>query len=160
MRGVDELLAAARARITRLEPRAAWAAASAGAILVVDVRSDEDRRRGGIVPGSLHIPLSVLEWRVDPASAWSNPHVGGRSRRLVLVCCHGFSSSLAAATLVDLGFDAGDVVGGFEAWLEAGLPVGRAPVREAGLLPGMDAPDRGGSITLPASSPGAIVLTD
>ena len=142
MRGADELLAAARARITRFAPPAAWEAASTGAVLVVDIRSDDDRRSDGVVPGSLHIPRTVLEWRVDPASGWSNPHVGGRDRRLVLICSHGLSSSLAAAVLVDLGFEGpGDVVGGFEAWCDEGLPVRRAPVRAAGVLPGMTGPD-------------------
>ena len=142
MRGADDLLAAARARITRFEPPAAWEAASAGAVLVVDIRSDDDRRRDGVVPGSLHIPRTVLEWRVDPASGWNNPHVGGRDRRLVLMCSHGLSSSLAAAVLLDLGFEgAGDVVGGFEAWRGEGLPVRRARARAAGTLPGMTGPD-------------------
>lgn len=142
VRGADELLRAARARIVRLEPRVAWEAASTGAALLVDIRSDDDRRRDGIVPGSLHIPRTVLEWRVDPDSGWSNPHVGGRDRRLVLVCSHGLSSSLAAAVLLDLGFEgAGDVAGGFEAWRAHGLPVRRAPTRAARVLPGMGGPD-------------------
>jgi rhodanese-related sulfurtransferase len=142
VRGVDELLAEARGRIERLEPEAAWEAASAGDVLIVDIRSQDDRRRGGIVPGSLHIPRTVLEWRVDPTSGWHNPYVGESRRRLVLVCSHGYSSSLAAATLVDLGCDGtGDVAGGFEAWCRAGLPVVPAPPRRDDVLPGMGGPD-------------------
>ena len=142
IRGVDELLAEARRRIDRLEPEAAWAAASAGDVLIIDIRSDDERRREGTVPGSLHIPRTVLEWRVDPASGWHNPHVGERGRRLVLVCSHGSSSSLAAAALVDLGFvTPGDVVGGFAAWCRAGLPVAPAPSRPDGVLPGMGGPE-------------------
>ena len=141
-RGVDELLADARSRIERMDPPAAWAASQTGEALIVDIRSDDDRRRDGIVPGSLHIPRTVLEWRADPESPWANPHVGDRARRLVLLCNHGFSSSLAAATLVDLGFArAGDVVGGFEAWRAAGLPVASAPARVEGAMPGMGQPD-------------------
>lgn len=141
--GVEELLAAARARIARLEPDEAWTAACAGEVLVVDIRSEDDRRREGIVPGSLHVPRTVLEWRADPASGWSNPHLARRDRPVALLCAHGFSSSLAAAVLVDLGFvAAGDVVGGFEAWRAAGLPVQRAPGRGDGALPGMGDPDR------------------
>lgn len=141
-RSVHELLAEARGRIDRLEPEAAWAAACAGDVLIVDIRSEDDRRRGGIVPGSLHIPRTVLEWRVDPTSGWHNPHVGGSDRRLVLVCSHGYSSSLAAAALVDLGFvRSGDVAGGFEAWCRAGLPVVPAPPRVDGVLPGMGGPE-------------------
>jgi rhodanese-related sulfurtransferase len=139
--GVEELLETARRRIDRLEPDAAWAAASTGEALIVDIRSDDDRRATGVVPGSLHIPRTVLEWRVDPSSAWHNPHVGGRDRRLLLVCMHGYSSSLAAATLVDLGFEgAGDVIGGFEAWSRRGLPVVAAPPRREGEPPGMGGP--------------------
>ena len=143
MRGVDELLASARARIARLEPHEAWTAARAGEVLVVDIRSEDDRRREGIVPGSLHVPRTVLEWRADPASGWSNPHLARRDRSVALLCTHGFSSSLAAAALVDLGCAAaGDVVGGFEAWRAAGLPVRPAPAPGDGALPGMGDPDR------------------
>jgi rhodanese-related sulfurtransferase len=143
VRGVDDLLAAARARIVRLEPHAAWAAARAGEVLVVDIRSVDDRRRDGIVPGSLHVPRTVLEWRADPGSGWSNPHLARRERPVALLCAHGFSSSLAAASLVELGFDAAaDVVGGFAAWLAAGLPVRDAPAPSDGVLPGMGDPDR------------------
>ena len=139
---MEELVAEARARIDRVEPAAAWAAAIGGDALIVDIRSEDDRRRDGIVPGSLHLPRTVLEWRVDPSSRWSNPHVGGRDRRLLLVCSHGLSSSLAAASLVELGFArAGDVVGGLEAWVAAGLPVRPAPERAPGELPGMAGPD-------------------
>jgi rhodanese-related sulfurtransferase len=142
VRGADELLAAARARIERLEPRVAWAEASQNAALIVDIRSQDERRRDGVVPGSVHVPRTVLEWRVDPAGEWRNPYIGGRERRLVLLCAHGFSSSLAAATLVELGFvRAGDVIGGFAAWLDEGLPVQPAVQPALDVLPGMGAPD-------------------
>ncbi len=105
---------------------------------IVDIRSDDERRREGIVPGSLHVPRTVLEWRADDGSGWSNPHLTRAAGRLVLLCAHGCSSSLAAATLVDLGHaGAGDVAGGFQAWLEAGLPTRAAPARPPGDLPGM-----------------------
>jgi rhodanese-related sulfurtransferase len=105
----------------------------------VDIRSADVRTRTGVVPGTFHIPRTVLEWRVTPSSEWRNPHVSG-SEHVVLLCDHGYSSSLAAATLVDLGVDAGDVIGGFEAWTAAGLPVKR--IREAWTgVPGMGSPD-------------------
>jgi rhodanese-related sulfurtransferase len=128
---IDEVLAAARSRIPRYTPEEATAAADA---LLVDLRCGEARARDGIVPGSVHVPRSVLEWRCDPASGWANPLLAGR--RLILVCEHGWSSSLAAAGLVDLGVDAGDLAGGFEAWAAAGLPVSPAPPPPPG-LPGM-----------------------
>jgi rhodanese-related sulfurtransferase len=137
---LEELLTAASARIARLEPRDALVAAERGA-LIVDIRSHDARQRDGIVPGSLHIPRTVLEWRVAPDSAVRNPHVSVEGQRLVLLCDHGFSTVLAAATLVDLGFeDTADVIGGFAAWTEAGLPVSPAPPPAPG-LPGMGAPD-------------------
>lgn len=135
------LLAAARTRIERLEPLAAAAAFRDGALLV-DIRADTERERDGIVPGSLHVPRTVLEWRLAPDSEWRTPHVTGLDRPLVLLCEHGYSSSLAAAALVELGFSrVGDVVGGYEAWRAAGLPTTRAPARRApGDLPGMGPP--------------------
>jgi rhodanese-related sulfurtransferase len=136
---VERLLAAARARIERMEPAEAWTAATTGEVLIVDLRSGDERRRHGIVPGSLHVPRSVLEWRVDPESDWRNPSLDGEER-LILLCAEGFSSSLAAASLVELGHSrAGDVVGGFHAWLAAGLPV-VAPEEDDGSRPGMGEP--------------------
>jgi rhodanese-related sulfurtransferase len=139
-RTAEELYAAACASITRYDARDAHAAAERGA-LIVDIRSQDNRRRGGIVPGSLHIPRTVLEWRVDPDSGWCNPFVGGCERQLILLCDHGYSSALAAAALVELGFErAGDVIDGFVGWREAGLPVGEAPPPPDGPQ-GMGAPD-------------------
>ena len=137
---LDELLERARARIERLEPASAWEAVGSGATLV-DIRSDGARERDGVVPGSLHVPRTVLEWRLAPDSAWRSPYAPGVSERVVVLCEHGFSSALAAAALVDLGFErAGDVVGGFEAWLAAGLPTAQAPQARDGELPGMAPP--------------------
>ena len=139
---IDELLAEARGQITRLFPAEAQAAVAGGA-LIVDIRSDDARARDGIVPGSLHLPRTVLEWRVAPEGARRNPHVGALDRELLVLCDHGYSSSLAAATLVRLGFSrAGDVIGGFEAWAAAGLPVSQpSRARPVGELPGLAPPD-------------------
>jgi rhodanese-related sulfurtransferase len=142
-RTLDELLDEARAQITRLEPVDAHAAAEQGALLI-DIRGQVDRERDGIVPGSLPIPRTVLEWRLDPESSWRNPHVGGLDQQIVLICDHGCSSIFAAATLVELGFArAGDVVGGFAAWRGAGLPTAPSPpyLREPGEPAGMRPPD-------------------
>lgn len=144
-RTLAQLLEAGRRRIVRLDPDEAFAAMEGGALLV-DIRSPDDRVRGGIVPGSLHIPRTVLEWRLAPGSEWRNPHVDV-ARRVVLLCEHGCSSILAAATLVELGLGGtADVVGGFAAWRDDGLPIVPAPARErpAGELPGMGPPDRAG----------------
>ena len=143
-RTLEDLLADAGDRIARLSPADAHAAVQESALLI-DIRSAGDRERDGIVPGSLHIPRTVLEWRTDLDSPWRNPHVGGLDQQIILLCDHGCSTILAAATLTDLGFTrAGDVIGGFAAWRDAGLPTGRAPQRRraSGELAGMSAPDR------------------
>ena len=124
-RTINDLLAAARARIDRLTPGAALDAMRRGALLV-DTRSADLRERDGVIPGSVHVLLSVLFWRLDPASGYDDPALSDLDRQVVLVCHHGYSSSLAASTLRELGFArAGDVDGGFEAWAAAGLPVER-----------------------------------
>jgi rhodanese-related sulfurtransferase len=97
------VLAEARSRIRRYTPEEARADPE---LLLVDTRSADERERDGIIPGSEHIPLSVLPWRTDQL----------RGSRVCLVCAHGYSSSLAAALLVELGVDAGDLVGGYDAW--------------------------------------------
>ena len=120
---IGGLLEAARARLERLEPSAALAALDEGA-LIIDTRCTELRREAGTIPGSVHIPLSVLFWRLDPSSESADPGLADPDRRVVLICAHGYSSSLAAAMLLDLGYArATDVIGGFEAWAAAGLPV-------------------------------------
>jgi rhodanese-related sulfurtransferase len=120
---IDDLLAAARGRIERLAPEAAYGAMSEGALLV-DTRCGDDRRETGTIPGSVHVPLSVLFWRLDPSSGYDDPALSHLARPVVLICAHGYSSSLAAATLRDLGFaSVADVIGGFEAWSASGLPV-------------------------------------
>jgi rhodanese-related sulfurtransferase len=120
---IEELLAEARAALERLTPVEAHDEVTRGALLI-DTRCGDDRRREGVIPESIHIPLSVLEWRVDPASGHRSPAVADGSGRLILICNEGYSSSLAAARLQALGYhDATDVIGGFEAWRAAGLPV-------------------------------------
>jgi rhodanese-related sulfurtransferase len=120
---IDGLLAAARDRIERLTPEGASSAMADGALLV-DTRCGDDRRKTGTIPGSVHVPLSVLFWRLDPSSGHHDPALADLGRPIVLICAHGYSSSLAAATVRDLGFaSVADVIGGFEAWSAAGLPV-------------------------------------
>jgi rhodanese-related sulfurtransferase len=120
---IGALLAAARAKLDRLEPAAALDAAHTGA-LIVDTRCAEARIATGVIPGSEHLPLSVLFWRLDPTSGHDDKRLSDTTRQVILVCADGYSSSLAAATLRDLGFGrATDVVGGFNGWAAAGLPV-------------------------------------
>jgi rhodanese-related sulfurtransferase len=128
-RTVDELLARARAGLRRLTPAEAHAATADGAV-IVDVRSrDEQERQGALIPGAVHYPLSVVLWRLDPDVDTGNPKLPLETH-VILVCRQGYSSSLAAAQLREIGFrNATDVVGGVEAWLATGLPI--EPVRSA-----------------------------
>jgi rhodanese-related sulfurtransferase len=138
---INEMLEHARKKIERVDPLAAAAELAAGAQLI-DIRCESARRDQGIVPGSFPIPRTVLEWRLDPDSPWRNPYMGGLETRLLVLCDHGYSSTLAAATLVELGFSrAADVIGGFAGWREAGLPVVSAPGSRSGELPGMGPPE-------------------
>jgi rhodanese-related sulfurtransferase len=122
-RTIDELLAAARARLDRLSPAEALAAMHHGAALI-DIRSQDQRRASGVIPGSYWFPRNVLEWRVDPASSAAHPAVSDPGRQAVLLCAQGYQTSLAAVVLQDLGFArATDVIGGFAGWAAAGLPV-------------------------------------
>ena len=119
----EDLLAEARSGLARLDPPAAAAAMQAGAVLV-DVRSELQRERDGVVPGSLFFPRNVLEWRCDPESPARDERVCDRAQHLIVMCDEGYQSSLAAANLKRLGFDrATDLAGGFQAWRAAGLPV-------------------------------------
>jgi rhodanese-related sulfurtransferase len=123
-RTIHDVLADARAGLERLEPEAARRAVAQDGALIVDVRSELQRDRDGAVPGAVHFPRNVLEWRLDPDSGGADPRVGGLDRRIVVMCDEGYQSSLAAAALQELGFArATDLVGGFQAWRAAGLPV-------------------------------------
>ena len=127
MAPIDELLRAARARLRRLTPAEA-AAAQADGGLIVDIRADAQREADGLVPGALVVPRNVLEWRADPAHPDRDARLAAVRGAVVLMCAEGFASSLAAATLHDLGVaGATDMVGGFVAWRAAGLPVLQGP---------------------------------
>lgn len=116
---IDALLALARADLDRVEPEALAAELASGA-LVVDTRPVEQRRRDGELPGAVVVGRNVLEWRLDPTSPQRIPEVTGADLRVIVVCNEGYSSSLAAATLRQLGLRrATDLAGGFQAWLEA-----------------------------------------
>jgi len=121
--GIDRLLEEERRLLNRLTPEQARDAAAAGGV-IVDTRSHEQRLAGGTVPGSVRIHRNVLEWRVDASSGYQDPRLAARTGPIVIMCEQGYSSSLAAATLQRLGIaDATDMIGGFEAWSAAGLPV-------------------------------------
>ena len=120
--GVDDLLADARRHLDRLGPEAAAAAVASGAVLV-DIRPLPQREQEGEIPGAVVVGRNVLEWRLDPGSAHRLTLADDPARRLVVVCSAGFASSLAARSLQELGWEATDLDGGFQAWAAAGLPV-------------------------------------
>jgi rhodanese-related sulfurtransferase len=123
---IDELLERARAGLDRVDPAGAARALAEGATLI-DIRADSQIAADGIVPGALVIPRNVLEWRLDPDCPHRHAHAPEMDERVILMCNEGYQSSLAAATLQQLGFArATDLDGGFQAWRAAGLPV-RAP---------------------------------
>jgi len=120
---IDDVLAAARARLSRVEPEPALVALRRGA-LVVDIRPAAQRADEGEIPGATVIERNVLEWRLDPTSAARIPAAVDHDVEVIVVCSEGYASSLAAASLQDVGLRrATDLVGGFRAWREAGLPV-------------------------------------
>ena len=130
--GVEALLERARSGVRRLDPHETRAAVAAGALLI-DTRTDRQRAVQGGLPGAIVIDRTVLEWRLDPASANRIPEATGTDRQIVVVCRQGYSSSLAAASLRAIGLHrATDLAGGVEAWLAAGLPTttGPADIRE------------------------------
>ncbi|WP_372345207.1 rhodanese-like domain-containing protein [Streptomyces sp. KL116D] len=122
--GIDELLERVRAGLDRVEPRDAFAAATAGRALLVDIRYAALRERDGLIPGALVVERNELEWRLDPQGSHRAPEATDHDLHVVVVCNEGYASSLAAASLRQLGLHrATDLVGGFQAWRAAGLPV-------------------------------------
>jgi rhodanese-related sulfurtransferase len=120
---IDELLEASRAGLERVEPLDAQRAMAGGAALI-DIRADSQIAADGTVPGALVIARNVLEWRLDPACPHKHADAPGLDEHVIVMCNEGYQSSLAAATLQQLGFArATDLAGGFQAWRAAGLPV-------------------------------------
>lgn len=120
---VDALLAAARAHLVRAEPEDAARSQRAGALLV-DIRYASLRERDGTIPGALVVERNELEWRLDPSCPHRAAEATGPERPVVVICNEGYASSLAAHGLQQLGLrNVTDLVGGFQAWRAAGLPV-------------------------------------
>lgn len=121
------LLERARSALDRLTPRAALAEQARGAVLV-DIRTAAQREVSMEIPGSLVIDLTVLPWRLDPSFAWRIPEAVSWDARYILICRHGYSSSLAAWNLQQMGLkNATDVIGGVQAWVAEGMPTTTDP---------------------------------
>jgi len=122
---VDELLEQARRRLIRVTPEQAWRETDSGEALLVDIRPAAQRAAEGEFPEALIVERNVLEWRFDPASGARLPEAIGYDVRVIVACSEGYTSSLAAAALQDLGLHrATDLDGGFQGWRAAGLPTG------------------------------------
>ena len=129
---IDALLEDARRGIDRVQPADLASEMAAGA-LVVDTRPVDQRQRDGDLPGALIIDRNVLEWRLDPTCPHHIAEADSTNVRVVIVCNEGYSSSLAAATLRQLGLKhATDLVGGFQAWKQF---FGQAGDPEASIKP-------------------------
>jgi rhodanese-related sulfurtransferase len=116
---IDQVLAAARRRLIRLTPAEAEQASRAGAVLV-DIRPAAQRAAEGGLPGALVIERNVLEWRFDPSSD-ASLEIASHDLQVIVLCSEGYTSSLAAAALQDLGVHrATDVIGGYAAWRKFG----------------------------------------
>jgi len=127
---IEQVLSAARARLRRLSPHEANEAISEEGTVLVDIRPEGQRAIEGSIPGALIVERNVLEWRFDPASSARLPVATNHDLQVIVFCSEGYTSSLAAAALQDLGlWRATDVVGGFRAWHAAGLPLA-PPLRE------------------------------
>jgi rhodanese-related sulfurtransferase len=113
---VDDLVGASRLRISRVTPSQLGEVIDGGGILI-DIRPAQQRSTEGSLPGALVVERNVLEWRLDPDSPHRLPAVTDRHQQVIVVCSEGYASSLAAASLADLGFvRAGDLEGGYKAW--------------------------------------------
>ncbi|WP_326755046.1 rhodanese-like domain-containing protein [Streptomyces hirsutus] len=122
--GIDELLERVRAGYERIEAVPAHEAARHGEALLVDIRYAALRDRDGTIPGALVVERNELEWRLDPRGSHRLPEATGHDLRVVVICNEGYASSLAAESLHRLGLRrATDLIGGFQAWRAAGLPV-------------------------------------
>ncbi|MBG0826656.1 hypothetical protein HS041_02555 [Planomonospora sp. ID67723] len=125
MSGIDDFLDRARGRLKRLSPQEAWWAARDRG-LIVDIRPAYQRAADGEITGAIVIERNHLEWRLDPACPARIAEAVSADLRWIIICDEGYSSSLAAAALHDIGLTAAtDVIGGFQQWREAGLPVAR-----------------------------------
>ena len=146
-RTIETVLTEARARLRRVGPREARAAWREGALLI-DIRPEEQRRREGEIPGAMKLERNVLEWRLDPASPDRIAEITSPAQPVILFCQEGYASSLAAASLQEIGLvNATDLEGGIVAWAAAGLPF-----RKGRALRAVDAPagTRGGGTHRPA----------
>jgi rhodanese-related sulfurtransferase len=121
---IEQVLSAARARLQRLSPDEAYEAMDKTGAILVDIRAESQRATEGSIAGALVVERNVLEWRFDPASSARLPVATDHDLQVIVFCSEGYTSSLAAIALQDLGlWRATDMIGGFQAWRAMGLPI-------------------------------------
>ncbi len=126
-RTIADVLADARTRIRRLDPHETREAMARGALLI-DIRPAWQRADFGSFEGAIVIERNHLEWRLDPTSDAKLPQATDHEVEIIIACQESYTSSLAAAALVELGLHkSADLAGGFSAWKAAGLPTGPGP---------------------------------
>ena len=126
-RSINQILEHARARLERITPQRAYEELQDTTVpwpvVLVDIRPEAQRRTYGSITGALVVERNVLEWRFDPRCAYRLPIADRYDLRVIIFCQESYTSSLAAASLHDLGMlNATDMIGGYAAWKDAGLP--------------------------------------
>ncbi len=123
MTTASEAVASAKAQIENLTPAQAAAEMENEGAVLIDVREADELTSSGRIPGSIHIPRGMLEFRADPTSSYHQPPLDP-SKRVILHCTSGGRSALSALALKQLGYErAANLDGGMTAWKEAGLPI-------------------------------------
>ena len=118
-----DLVTEAKAQVEALDPSAVERELQSGDAVLVDLREPAELAEHGRIPGSVHVPRGMLEFRADPTSSYHQEPLDP-SKRVILHCASGGRSALGAATLRAMGYsDVAHLDGGMTAWKEAGKPV-------------------------------------
>ena len=125
---VKQLVDTAKARIEEIPATDALAFAERDDVVIVDIRDVRERQKLGFIPQSVHAPRGMLEFWVDPDSPYHKP-VFAEDKKFILHCASGWRSALAAASLLDMGFEVAHITEGFSGWVEAGGAVEMAEPR-------------------------------
>jgi len=125
---VKQLVDTAKARIEEIPATDALALAEREDVVIVDIRDVRERQKLGFIPQSVHAPRGMLEFWVDPDSPYHKP-VFAEDKKFILHCASGWRSALAAASLLDMGFEVAHITEGFSGWVEAGGAVEMAEPR-------------------------------
>lgn len=125
---VKQLVYTAKARIEEIPATDALALAERDDVVIVDIRDVRERQKLGFIPQSVHAPRGMLEFWVDPDSPYHKP-VFAEDKKFILHCASGWRSALAAASLLDMGFEVAHITEGFSGWVEAGGAVEMAEPR-------------------------------